>query len=86
MIQELQREMENNKREMENLETRHQNSQQTIENAEAENIKLRRENVAKDETIEMLRNKVEELQRTKNEQKKEKEMVITEVNECDENC
>ena len=71
---------------MENLETRHQNSQQTIENAEAENIKLRRENVAKDETIEMLRNKVEELQRTKNEQKKEKEMVITEVNECDENC
>ncbi|XP_028400461.1 cyclic nucleotide-gated cation channel alpha-3-like [Dendronephthya gigantea] len=86
VIQELQREKENDKKEMQNLKTKHQSSQQRLETVEEENTKLRQENKAKDGTIEILRNKIEQLQRTRNEKKKEDEIVITEVNECDENC
>jgi hypothetical protein len=51
---------------------------------EVENSKLRGESEAKDETIDLLRNKTEELQRTK--RMEEQEIVVTEVNECEDNC
>ena len=86
VIKELQRENTNDKQELQTLKTQHENSEKKVELLGAENLELKHENVAKDGTINLLRNKVEELQRTKAEQKEQEEIVITEVNECEVNC
>ena len=86
VIKELQREKESNKQEMENLKTIQQTSQKKLENLEEVNSKLQHENEAKDDTIERLRKKIEELQRSRVERQQDQEMVVTEVNECEENC
>ena len=83
VIKELQREKTNDKQELQNIKIQHQKK---VELLEAENSDLKHKNVAKDGTINLLRNKVEELQRTNAERKDEEEIVITEVNECEENC
>jgi hypothetical protein len=57
-----------------------------VELLETDILELRRENEAKDGTINLLRTKVEELQRTRTERKDDQEIVITEVNECEDNC
>lgn len=86
VINELQREKVNDKHQVLSIKAKHEKCQKRLELLEAENSTLREENEAKCETIERLRNKVDELQRTKDEQKQEKDIVVTEVNECEENC
>ena len=83
VIKELQREKTNDKQELQTIKIQHQKK---VELLEAENSDLKHKNVAKDGTINLLRNKVEELQSTNAERKDEEEIVITEVNECEENC
>ena len=86
VINELQREKQNDRQQVQSITAKHQQCQKRLELLEVENSTLRQENDAKVETIERLRNKVEELQRNKVERKEEQDIVVTEVNECEENC
>ena len=86
VIKELQCEKEGHQKEIQDIKRNYEECQKRLELLEIENSSLRREKEGKDEIIEQLRNKVEDIQRTTNERRGEEDIVITEVNESEENC
>lgn len=80
VVSELQREKESHAREVDNLRTEIHNSCKELRELEEENSKLEHMNKTQEITLEELTEKIKEYQKTRNEH----DLVVTEVNECEE--